>query len=166
MLRNSFRRSASAPTLGDVTTTDMDSNNNDPANKKKTSNTCDICGKRLLKLARWRNYFTLPCKCRHMFCKQCITGRLATRQKVLHSQSFDLMWTFPCPGHAQCGQQLTVDWSRGSSYSKNLVASDMASTEDLLDFPLEEDEGTLLEVYAEDDSQDSELDNSNAREYG
>lgn len=65
-----------------------------------------------------------------MFCKQCITGRLECRQKVMRSASFDLMWTFPCPGNAQCGQELTVDWSRGRSYSRNLVARDMGSSDD------------------------------------
>ncbi|KAL8582488.1 hypothetical protein ACOMHN_062433 [Nucella lapillus] len=98
--------------------------------KKRGRHICDLCGKRLLKLAGWRNYFTLSCKCRHVFCKQCITSRLQCRQKVMRSASFDLMWTFPCPGNAQCGQQLTVDFSRGSSYSKNLVAKDLGSEDD------------------------------------
>nr|KAG5693279.1 hypothetical protein BaRGS_011600 [Batillaria attramentaria] len=107
----------------------------------------------------------------------CITGRLACRQKVLHSPSFNLMWTFPCPGHAQCGQQLTVDWSRGSSYSKNLVASDMVTNESLLDFPLEEEEeeagqddadetSSWSEVDTSNELDNSELDNSSLREYG
>ncbi|KAL8614444.1 hypothetical protein ACOMHN_007780 [Nucella lapillus] len=98
--------------------------------KKRSPHHCHLCGKRLLKLAKWRNYLTLPCRCRHVFCKQCITGRLQCRQRVMGAASFDLMWTFPCPGSAQCGQELNVDWSRGRRYSKNLVARDLGSADD------------------------------------
>ncbi|XP_076451023.1 uncharacterized protein LOC143286942 [Babylonia areolata] len=109
--------------------------------KKRSANHCDLCGKRLLKLARWRNYLTLPCRCRHVFCKQCITGRLRCRQRVMSAASFDLMWTFPCPGSAQCGQELNVDWSRGRRYSKNLVARDLGSAGDSWEQEEEEEEG-------------------------
>ena len=56
--------------------------------------------------------------------------------------SFDLMWTFPCPGNAQCGQELTVDWSRGRSYSKNLVARDLGSSDDSWEQDEEDEEET------------------------
>ncbi|KAK7098515.1 uncharacterized protein [Littorina saxatilis] len=144
-LRTSFRRHASSSSINSNLSTSTDSTNNSSYSgagdsKKRSANSCHICGKRLLKLAKWRNYFTLPCKCKHVFCKNCITERLQCRQKVLGSVSFDLMWTFPCPGSAQCGQELTVDWSRGHSYSRNLVAKDMASSDDSWE---EEDEEEL-----------------------
>lgn len=40
------------------------------------------------------------------------------------------MWTFPCPGSKECGQEIVVDWSRGPSYSRNLVAHDMVHKAD------------------------------------
>lgn len=84
------------------------------------------------------------------------------------------MWTFPCPGNKECKQQLTVDWSRGSSYSKNLVAHDGGDDsresdefdqddlpDDLLGNPgvdLDKNLGEIMEV--------SEVDNGSVREYG
>ena len=63
----------------------------------------------------------------------------------MRSASFDLMWTFPCPGSAQCGQELTVDWSRGRSYSKNLVARDLGSSDDSREEDDEEEEEEMEE---------------------
>lgn len=64
--------------------------------------------------------------------------------------SFDLMWTFPCPGHDECGQEISVDWSRGSRFSRNLVARNMVEEEDV-EFILEP-ENTSEESFDQDTS--------------
>ena len=39
---------------------------------------------------------------------------------------------------SECGQELTVDWSRGRKYSKNLVARDLASLNNTWEEDIEE----------------------------
>ncbi|XP_076471608.1 uncharacterized protein LOC143301294 [Babylonia areolata] len=182
-LRSSFRGRSSAAGAGSSDSLHSsgggggggsDTNSSSDAasvNKKRARHVCDLCGKRLLKLAGWRNYFTLPCRCRHVFCKQCITDRLQCRQKVLRSASFDLMWTFPCPRSAQCGQRLTVDFSRGSSYSKNLVARDLDCGDDSWDLEEEEEENEVGDESGDNTQDDSDVsvcghDDSRLREIG
>ncbi|PVD33343.1 hypothetical protein C0Q70_04597 [Pomacea canaliculata] len=154
VFRHSFRRQSITSPNTDIAataTSTIDTNNNSPIIiRKKSCTCCGICGKRLLKLAKWSNYITIPCKSRHVFCKECFNERLKTRQKVLTSLSFDLMWTFPCPGHDECGQEISVDWSRGSRFSRNLVARNMVEEEDV-EFILEP-ENTSEESFDQDTS--------------